>query len=162
METFSMLLALCEGNPPVTCGFPSQRPVMWSFDVFFDLCLNKRLSKQSRCRRFEMPSRSLWCHCNDMDLDMIWLHDTGAFLICTRPTYDCYWGLMLHRYHVISGNNHAHTWGGGYTKPIFSVLLFSRFFRIIKTHVTYMISLSYLTGVAAAELRRHLANMNVI
>ena len=40
MGTFSMLLALCEGNPPVTGGFPSQRPVSWSFDVFFDLCLS--------------------------------------------------------------------------------------------------------------------------
>ena len=28
--------------------FPAQRPVARSFDVFFDLCLNKRLSKQSR------------------------------------------------------------------------------------------------------------------
>ena len=27
--------------------FPTQRPVTRSFDVFFDLCLNKRLSKQS-------------------------------------------------------------------------------------------------------------------
>ena len=27
--------------------FPSQRPVTQSFDVFFDLCLNKHLSKQS-------------------------------------------------------------------------------------------------------------------
>ena len=37
METFSALLALCEGNPPVTSGFPSQRPVAQSFDIFFDL-----------------------------------------------------------------------------------------------------------------------------
>ena len=34
METFSSLLVLCEGNPPVTGGFPSQRPVPRSFDVF--------------------------------------------------------------------------------------------------------------------------------
>ena len=34
METFSASLALCEGNPPVAGGFPSQRPVMRSFDVF--------------------------------------------------------------------------------------------------------------------------------
>ena len=27
--------------------FPAQRPVTWSFDVFFDLRLNKRLSKRS-------------------------------------------------------------------------------------------------------------------
>ena len=26
---------------------PAQRPVTWSFDIFFDLRLNKRLSKQS-------------------------------------------------------------------------------------------------------------------
>ena len=32
----------------VTGGFPSQRPVTRSFDVFFDLRLNKQLSKQSR------------------------------------------------------------------------------------------------------------------
>ena len=46
METFSTLLALCMGNSPVTCEFPSQRPVTQSFDVFFDLHLNKGLSKQ--------------------------------------------------------------------------------------------------------------------
>ena len=36
MEIFSALLALCMGNPPVTGGFPSQRPVTRNFDVFFD------------------------------------------------------------------------------------------------------------------------------
>ena len=30
---------------PVTGEFPAQRPVMRSFDVFFDLRLNKQLSK---------------------------------------------------------------------------------------------------------------------
>ena len=64
MGTFSMLLAICEGNPLVTGGFPSQRPEMQSFDIFFDLCLNKRLTKQSRCWWLEMPSCSLWCYCN--------------------------------------------------------------------------------------------------
>ena len=48
----------------VTGGFPSPRPVTRSFDVFFDLRLNKRLSEQSRRRWFETPSRSLWRHCN--------------------------------------------------------------------------------------------------
>ena len=33
METLSALLALSEGNPPLTGGFPSQRPVTRSFDV---------------------------------------------------------------------------------------------------------------------------------
>ena len=43
---------------------PAQRPVLRSFDVFFDLRLNKRLSKQSWGWWFETPSRSLWHHCN--------------------------------------------------------------------------------------------------
>ena len=46
MEPLSALLALCAGN--VTGEFPSQRPVMRSFDVFFDLRLITQLSKQSR------------------------------------------------------------------------------------------------------------------
>ena len=37
---------------------------MRSFDIFFDLRLNKRLSKPSRCWWFETLSYSLWCHCN--------------------------------------------------------------------------------------------------
>ena len=64
METFSALLALCGGNSPATDEFPAQRPVTRSYDVFFDLRLNKRLSKQSRRRWFETPSRPLRCHCN--------------------------------------------------------------------------------------------------
>ena len=47
METFSVLLAICAGNSLVTGEFPAQRPVTQSFDVFFDLSLYKRLSKQS-------------------------------------------------------------------------------------------------------------------
>ena len=61
---FSVSLAICEGNPPVIGGFPSQRPVTRSFDVFFDLRPNKRLSNQSRRRWCETPLRSLWRHCN--------------------------------------------------------------------------------------------------
>ena len=55
---------LCAGNSPVTIEFPSQRPVTQSLDVFFDLCPNKRLSKQSIPRWFGTQSRSLWRHCD--------------------------------------------------------------------------------------------------
>ena len=55
---------LC-GNWPVTGEFPSQRPVTRSFDLFFDLRLNKRLSKQSWGWWFETPSCSFWRHCNE-------------------------------------------------------------------------------------------------
>ena len=64
METFSALLAICAVNSPATGEFPAQRPVTRSFDVFSNLCLNKRLSKQSRGWWFETPSCSLWRHCN--------------------------------------------------------------------------------------------------
>ena len=64
METFSAFLALCAGNSPVTGEFPTQRPVTRSFDVFFDMHLNKRLSKQSWGWWFETLASSLWRHCN--------------------------------------------------------------------------------------------------
>ena len=64
METFSALLAICAGNSPVPGDFPTQRPVTRSFDVFFDLRLNKRLSKQSWGLWFETLSRPLWRHRN--------------------------------------------------------------------------------------------------
>ena len=65
METFSALLAICAGNSPVPGEFPAQRPVTRSFDVFFDLRLNKRLSKQPWGWWFETPAWSLWRHRND-------------------------------------------------------------------------------------------------
>ena len=61
MELFFVLLVLCKGNSLVTGRSLSQKPVKQTF-VFFDLRLNKRLSKQSRCRWFETPSLSLWRH----------------------------------------------------------------------------------------------------
>ena len=70
MGTFSALLAICAGNSPVTGDFPAHRPVTRSFDVFFDLRLNKGLSKQWRSWWFETPSRPLWRHGNGMPRGM--------------------------------------------------------------------------------------------
>ena len=52
-----------------TGEFPSQMPVTRSFDVFFDLRLNKWLSKQSWGWWFETPLRWLWRHYNEC---LIW------------------------------------------------------------------------------------------
>ena len=60
METFSALLAICAGNSPVPGEFPAQRPVTYGFHMFFDLCLNKPLSKQSWGWWFETLSPPLW------------------------------------------------------------------------------------------------------
>ena len=64
METFSALLAISAGNSPVPGEFPAQRPVRQSFDVFFDLRPNKRLSKQWWGWWFETLPSPLWRHCN--------------------------------------------------------------------------------------------------
>ena len=65
METFSALLAICAGISPVLGEFPAQRPVALSFDVFFDLRLNKRLSKHLWGWWFETLSPPFWRHCNE-------------------------------------------------------------------------------------------------
>ena len=62
METFFASLAICAGNSPVSGEFPAQRPVTRSFDVFFELRLNERLSKQSWGWWSETPSCPLWRH----------------------------------------------------------------------------------------------------
>ena len=56
-EFQTLLLALCEGNPLVTGGFPSKRPMTLSFDIFFDVYLNKLLNKQLKGWLIKMP----WC-----------------------------------------------------------------------------------------------------
>ena len=78
METFSALLGICAGNSPVPGECPAQRPVTRSFDVFFDLRLNKRLSLQSWGWWFETPSRPLWRHRN-----VQWTENFHKFL-CIR------------------------------------------------------------------------------
>ena len=64
MGTFSALLAFCAGNSAVTSELPAQGQVTRSFDAFFDLRPNQRLSKQWWGWWFETPSCSLWRHCN--------------------------------------------------------------------------------------------------
>ena len=69
-----------------------------SFDVFFDLPLNKRLSKQSLGWWFETLSRPLWRHCNVMALlqllKYVVIADTSAFnqqaFFTDRPYEQCY------------------------------------------------------------------------
>ena len=64
VETFFALLAICAGNSPVPGEFPTQRPVTRGFDVYFDLRLNKQLSKHLWGWWFETLSRPLWHHHN--------------------------------------------------------------------------------------------------
>ena len=73
-KQFSALLAISAGNSPVTGEIPAQRPVTQSFNVFFDVRLNKRLSKQWWGWWFETPWYPLWRHCNanSIDVTSVW------------------------------------------------------------------------------------------
>ena len=61
--------------------FPAQRPVTRSFDVFFDLRLNTRLSKQWWGWWFETPSSPLWRHCNAYLSTCIWFIAASSWFL---------------------------------------------------------------------------------
>ena len=89
MGRLSALLALWEGNPPITFGFLSRRLMMRSFDLFLDfyLRLNKQLSKQWSRWWFETPSHSLWRH---------WNYNRTCHWSQTSHPLHCYWIWMRH------------------------------------------------------------------
>ena len=89
---------------------PLQRPVTQSFDVFFDLHLNKRLSKESRRRWFETSSRSLWHHCNAMDIYLT--------LQIKASHCRCFQGLIWHSpLSVINTCHRTRSWSWPHTLP---------------------------------------------
>ena len=78
--------------------FPTQRPVTRSFDVFFDLRLNKRLSKQPWGWWFETPSLSLWRHYNGCTQNRLschqlthWRRNRMIFILQTTYSNAQYW-----------------------------------------------------------------------
>ena len=96
--------------------FPAQSPVTRIFDVFFDLRLNKRLSKQPWGWWFETPSWSLWRQCNgkvDPVGKLSWKIGSGSkstkikqntanYQLCaqniwTQPTCLCVWTILADR-----------------------------------------------------------------
>ena len=110
METFSALLAICAGNSPIPallaiCAgnspvpgeLPTQRSVTRSFDVFFDLRLNKRLSKQSWGWWFETLSRPLWRHCNVESL--FWRRCAVQLVIIFLQNTKLFFKLLTH--HIV-------------------------------------------------------------
>ena len=107
-NVFRVTGPLC-GNSPVTGEFPSQRPVTRSFDVSFDLQLNKRLSKQSWGWWLETASGSLWCHWENEWWHRLLTHkrshldsvtkcqqtDQYCCILCRLSYYDCQTGSTL-------------------------------------------------------------------
>ena len=106
METFSALLALCAGNSLVTGEFPTQRSVTRSFDVFFDLRLNKWLNKRSWVWWFETLSCSLWRHCNGKGLSTRFsqsfhIQFTRLHLLYILLLYSSLWNCLVVEYFVL-------------------------------------------------------------
>ena len=107
------------------------------------------------------------CECiHDMRnrLGLACYYSIGACLSQCIDASSIYWwrivfSVLPHGFTRMFSDNST---GVGVTKPIFSVPLFSTFSVIVKTSVSYWISRLYLAGVAAAQLRQHLSNMNVI
>ena len=104
METFSTLLALCEVNPPVTDGFPSQRPVTRSLDVFI-ICVWTNGWANNR------DAGDLTCHRTHYDVTVmvfvfccVWFwFGAGRFsLKWVRPATDRVWNNLFHVSFAIS------------------------------------------------------------
>ena len=87
----SALLAICAGTSPVRGEFPAQRPVGRSFDVLFDLRLNKQLSKQSWCWRFETLSRLLWRHRDDY----FGMYSTTVYIAALLACFGCFLNCII-------------------------------------------------------------------
>ena len=89
-RNISTLLAFCAWNSPMTGEFPAQTPVTRSFDVFFDLRLNRQLRKQWRRWWFETLSPSLWRHCKDCFSDLFYrIYINNMKTVSLNPARHC-------------------------------------------------------------------------
>ena len=99
------------------CGkFTGPRPVTRSFDVFFDLRLNKRLSKQPWGWWFETPAWSLWRHRN---VEGYWFHVYHMLFAiwngtsCKSTLHTLGWNAYDYIAHRVMLCNHCYTPEGG-------------------------------------------------
>ena len=77
MEIICALLALCERNPSVTGGFPPQKPVGRSFDVFFEMCLTNGWANSR-------DAGDLIRHITHYDVTVMVVHER-----CNGSIWDC-------------------------------------------------------------------------
>ena len=78
-KIFSASLAICAGNWLVTGELSAKRPVTRSFDVFFDLRPNERLSKQS----WSWCLRRHRAHCDVT----VMIHHIRNYLFCYNEVH---------------------------------------------------------------------------
>ena len=103
MEIFYALLALWEGNPLVTGEFPLQRPVTWSFDVFFDLCLNSWANN--------WDAGDLRCHCIHHNITVIKIKSTSrSILKLELISLKLIWAWMKFHFFLFPVSNLLYIW----------------------------------------------------
>ena len=95
---------------------PRTTPVTRSFDVFFDLCLNRQLSKQSWGWWLKTLSRPLWRHFHDMTGCIVEIISLDIFNLrvllfrrCekNRTRADCVHNIFIpYNYHLLPYNYH--------------------------------------------------------
>ena len=87
--------------------FSAQRPVTRTFDVFFDLRLNKPLSKHCRGCWFETLSRPLWRHCNEICWSFIRCFNIGVALMVSHRWFTVDGSYCKCHYHDYSALKHG-------------------------------------------------------
>ena len=122
------LLAICAGNSPVPGEFLTQRPVTPSFDVFFDLRLNKRLSKQSW---------GWWLRRHRAHYDVIVMEPCVFCSVVRQCGQGHSVADVLLRHHAYTGHvySSAATWPGSY--QIFHMTPCSTFQNTFALHVPF-------------------------
>ena len=77
LETFSALLVPCEGNPPITGGYP-HRPVTWSFDLLLwsapEQTIQQTIETQVIWETIAFIMTSLYWHDNGAGLYLLYIH----------------------------------------------------------------------------------------
>ena len=95
--------------------FPTQRPVARSFDIFFNLRLNNRLSKQSWGWWFETLSWSLWRHCNGLKFPT---KSSKRIIVCLVQSSHVIIPLNIKRYCMHRSNEYrSMAWCKRYVSP---------------------------------------------
>ena len=147
------------GDPPISGGFSIQRALVRSFDLFFVIHLNTFWTNS-----WDAHVTFMWRHCIDTRLvhALQWRFNWSVFEVRTCMS-NC-----ISQFYVAAFSypcpkvNFALSNWARLVKETLGFGSLSQFLKMIKTLVTGMISRWYLTGVSAAELWRHLTNMNMI
>ena len=105
MESFSTLLALCEGNPPVTHGFPPQRTIVTEFWCFL-WCMPEQMVEQT----VEFPvicnaMALMWHHCKVLII-LFWPQCVKGKCWTTQSV----WGHSTALFTIVCGIHQGHWW----------------------------------------------------